>query len=189
MSRDDTGLSKKILSDFDSARDKFKSFEFAYRVLQPDDLIYLREQSAAYKRAVLALQELILPAVRDCCPSCPYGTCCRLSAPELKIYIAGSVGCFSFEDFLLVRCDNELPAPDFANAQKNLCPFLDNGCRLKPDCRSLTCLGFFCEQLRRGLDMDSVNRRLAAVQSVVNSFSLGRLFAKSNTHNVSGKMK
>ena len=172
-------LNKKILRDCESAREKFKGFEFAYRVLRRDDLIYLREQSAAYKKAVLALQELILPAVRKHCLRCVYGTCCRLSTPELSIYIAGSVGCFTVVDYLLVRCDTELPAPDFDNSEQNLCVFWDNGCRLQPDCRSLLCLQFFCEPLRHDLDMDLVSQRIAAVQSVVENFSLGKLFAKT----------
>jgi hypothetical protein len=173
-------LNKKFLSDYESARKKFTAFEFVYRVLQPGDLKYLRKQSAAYKKAVLAVQELILPAVRKHCPQCTYGTCCRLTTPELSIYIAGSIGCFSLTDYLLARCDNQLPAPDFANGLRNLCAFWDNGCRLKPDCRSLLCLQFFCEPLRRDLDMDLVNKYIAAVQSVVKNFSLGKLLQKQH---------
>lgn len=171
-------LNKKILCECKSAREVFQAFELAYRLLRPDDLKYLREQSAAYKRAVQAVQELILPVVRKECPSCAYGTCCRLHSPELSIYIAKSIGCFTLVDYLLVRCDTELPEPDFNNAARNLCAFWDNGCRLKPDCRSLLCLQFFCEPLRQYLDMDSVNRRLAAVHSVVSNFSMGRLLKK-----------
>jgi hypothetical protein len=171
-------LNKKKLLDFNSAREKFEAFEFTYRVLRPDDLNYLRKQSAAYKRTVMAVQELILPVVRECCPHCVHGTCCRLHSPELGIYIAGSVGCFSLTDYLLARCGSELPAPNFANNRQNLCAFWDNGCRLKPDCRSLLCLQFFCEALRRNLDMELVNRRITAVQSVVNNFSLGQLLQK-----------
>lgn len=176
----DINLNKKILRDCESAREKFKAFELAYRVLQPDDLMYLREQSAAYKKAVIALQELISPAVRRHCPHCTYGTCCRLTTPELSIYIAGSIGCFSLTDYLLARCDSDLPAPNFANGRRNLCAFWDNGCRLKPDSRSLTCLQFFCEPLRHDLDMDLVNKHIAAVQSVVNNFSLGQLLQKQH---------
>jgi hypothetical protein len=179
-------LNKKILHDCEASREKFKGFEFAYRLLGPDDLKYLRERSVAYKKAVLAVQELILPAVHKHCPHCTWGTCCRLHSPELSIYIAKSVGCFDLIDYLLVRCDTELPVPNFANGRRNLCAFWDNGCRLRPDCRSLLCLQFYCEPLRRELDMDLVNGRIAAVQSVVNSFSLGRLFAKE-TPMTSGK--
>jgi hypothetical protein len=174
----DINLNKKILRDYNSAREKFKSFEFAYRVLRPDDLLYLREQSAAYKRTVLTLQELILPVVRKHCPSCAYGTCCRLHSPELSIYIARSIGCFTVVDYLLVRCDTELPEPNFDNSVRNLCAFWDNGCRLRPDCRSLLCLQFFCESLRCDLDMILVNERIAAVQSVVNNFSMSQLLQK-----------
>jgi hypothetical protein len=168
----------RFLDDCDAAREKFKAFEMAYRILRPDDLIYLRNRSAAYKRAVLAAQKLILPAVCKHCPHCPYGTCCHLSTPELSIYIAGTVGGFHLTDYLLARCGSELPVPNFANSRKNLCPFWDNGCRLEPDCRSLLCLQYFCEPLRRDLNMDMVNGRIAAVQTVVNNFSLSRLLKK-----------
>lgn len=172
----DTNLNKILLRDCELAQEKFKAFEFVYRVLLPDDLRYLREKSAAYKKAVLAVQELILPAVRKHCSHCTYGTCCRLSAPELCVYIAGSVGGFGLTDYLLARCDSKLPEPDFANGQRSLCAFWDNGCRLQPDSRSLLCLKFFCEPLRCDLDMDLVNKRIAAVQVVVNDFSLKKLF-------------
>ncbi|MBN2398996.1 MAG: hypothetical protein JXI33_01505 [Candidatus Aminicenantes bacterium] len=126
----------------------------------------------------MAVQEVILPAVRNHCPSCPYGTCCRLDTPELSIYIAGTIGCFGLIDYLLVRCDTELPEPDFRNGRRNLCAFWDNGCRLPPDCRSLLCLQFFCEPLRSDLDMNLVNDRLAVLKSVVDNFSLARLFRR-----------
>jgi hypothetical protein len=171
-------LNENTLGDCDSARKKFEAFEIVYRLLRPNDLKYLREQSAAYKQAVLGVQELILPLVSKHCPSCVFGTCCRLHSPELSIYIAKSVGCFNVVDFLLARCDAELPEPDFDNNSRNLCAFWVNGCRLRPDCRSLTCLKFFCEPLRSELDMDLVNGRIAAVESVVEHFSLSRLLQK-----------
>jgi hypothetical protein len=171
-------LNKNLLLDCDAARGKFASFEFAYRVLRPDDIKYLRKKSVAYKKAILAVQELILPAVHKHCPRCDYGTCCRLYTPELSIYIAGSVGCFTVLDYLLVRCDTELPEPNFDNNQHNLCVFWDNGCRLRLDCRSLLCLKFFCEPICRDLDMDLVSKRIAAVQSVVDNFSISQLLQK-----------
>jgi hypothetical protein len=181
-----TGLEEKKLRDYEFARKEFEAFEFAYRLLRPDDLKYLRAQSFAYKRAVLALQELILPAVLKHCPSCPFGTCCRLHSPELGIYIARSVGCFTLVDFLLVRSDTELPEPDFTNSVRNLCAFWDDGCRLRPDCRSLLCLQFFCEPLRLDLNMDLVSRRIAAVRSVVHNFSMRKLL-KSSANTVGNK--
>ena len=171
-------MKKNILRDCNFAREEFKAFEFVYRVLRPEDLVYLREQSAAYKRAVQAVQELILPVVRKNCPSCAFGTCCHLHSPELSIYIAKSIGGFNAVDYLLIRCDTELPEPNFDNSDRNLCAFWDNGCRLKPDSRSLLCLQFFCEPLRHDLDMDLVNKRIAAVQSVVEHFSVGQLLQK-----------
>jgi hypothetical protein len=173
-------LNKKILRDCISTREEFQAFEFAYRVLQPEDRVYLREQSAAYKRAVLEVQELVLPVVNEYCPACVYGTCCRLHSPELNIYIARSVGCFTVVDYLLVRCETELPEPDFGNSAKNLCAFWNNGCRLNADCRSLMCLKFFCEPLRHVLNMNLVNKRVAAVQSVTDNFSLGKLLKKQH---------
>jgi hypothetical protein len=180
MTGKDTDLKKNLLHDFKSAQEKFKAFEFTYRVLLPGDLMYLRKQSATYKKAVKEIQKLILPAVRKHCPHCRYGTCCRLNTPELSIYIAGTIGCFNLTDYLLVRCDTELPAPDFANGRRNLCPFWDNGCRLQPDCRSLLCLRFFCEPIGQDLNMDLVNEHIAAAKSVVDNFSLGRLLQKQS---------
>jgi hypothetical protein len=172
-------MNEGLLRDCDFAREEFDLFEFIYRALWPEDLVYLREQSTAYKRAILAVQDLILPAVRKHCPSCAT-TCCRLSAPELAIYVARTVGCFRLVDYLLVRCDTELPAPDFDNAVRNLCAFWDNGCRLPPDCRSLLCLQWFCEPLRQDLDMNAVNERIAAVQAVAHNFSIHRLLQKQH---------
>lgn len=125
-------LIKRYWQDWGSAQEKYQAFEFAYQLLRPEDLKYLRERSLAYKKSVLALQALFLPAVSRVCPTCPFGTCCRLHSPRLKIYIAGSLGCFRLEDYLLVRCGTELPAADLSNAEKNLCAFWDNGCRLPP---------------------------------------------------------
>jgi hypothetical protein len=169
-------LNKKILHDCDAAQEKFKSFEFAYRVLRPAGLGYLRGRSAAYKQAVLALQEVILPAVRRRCPECPHGTCCRLYSPELSIYIARAVGGFDLVDYLLARCEEKFPAPNFENNRRNLCAFWDKGCRLGPSTRSLLCLQYFCDSLRRDLNMDLVELRLAAVRTVGNGFSLKELF-------------
>jgi len=166
-----------ILRDCNRAKEKLRLFEFPYRALRPEDLAYLREQSAAYKRAVLAVQELILPAVNRHCPSCAQ-ICCRLHAPEHQVYIAGTVGCFQLVDYLLVRCDTDLPVPDFDRTGQNLCAFWDNGCPLRPDCRSLTCLQWFCEPIRQDLDMEAVNERIVAVKTIVDRFSLRQLLKK-----------
>lgn len=169
---------ERMIEDANTAIEKYRGFEFAYRLLQGKDLDYLRKMSRAYKQAVSALQELILPAVQAECPHCQYGTCCRLYSSKLKIYIARSVGGFEFRDFLLARCDSQLPEPDLTNRAKNFCAFWENGCRLNPNCRSLLCLQYFCEPLQRRLDMNEVNRRLALVQNVVDQFSLQRLFGR-----------
>jgi len=175
----DIYLDDRFFRVCESAREKYESFEFVYRLLRPDELSYLREQSAAYKRAVMAVQELIEAPVRKQCPNCVHGTCCRLSSPKLGIYIAQSVGAFTLTDYLLVRCGGILPAPHFQNTRRNLCPFWENGCRLRPDCRSLLCLQYFCESLRHELDMDLVNKRIAEVQAILENFSLNRFFKKS----------
>jgi len=165
-----------MIEHADAAIEKYRGFELAYRLLKDDNLAYLREKSRAYKKAVRELQELILPAVKAECPQCEYGTCCRLYSSKLKIYIARSIGGFDFEDFLLARCDSKFPEPDLTNRARNFCAFWDNGCRLDAGCRSLLCLGFFCEPLQNRLEMDEVNRKLAVVQDVVENFSLLRLF-------------
>jgi hypothetical protein len=177
--RKDTILDKITQLNCNFAKEKFESFELVYRVLRPNDRKYLREQSAVYKRSVREVQAFMLPVVSKHCSSCPFGLCCRLSSPKLKINITESIGCFGLIDYLLVRCDTELPAPNFENAQQNLCFYWENGCRLEPDCRSLTCLKFFCKPLRRDLDMVLVNRSLAKVQAVVNNFSMSRLLQKN----------
>ena len=168
----------RMTEDANAAIEKYRGFEVAYRLLKGDELAYLREWSRAYKEAALALQELILPVVNEECPQCEFGTCCRLYSSKLKIYIARSIGGFDFEDFLLARCDSELPEPDLTNRARNFCAFWDNGCRLDADCRSLICLGFFCESLRKRLDMNEVDGKLAAVRHVVENFSLHRLGGK-----------
>lgn len=174
--QDNMTANERMIEDANAAVEKYRGFEFAYQMLKDDEMEYLRERSRAYKKAVHNLQELILPVVNEECPSCKYGTCCRLYSSKLKIYIARSVGGFDFEDFLLARCDADFPEPDSANRARNFCAFWENGCRLDPDCRSLLCLQFFCEPLQRRLDMTEVNRRLAVVRDVVENFSLRRLF-------------
>lgn len=169
-------LINRILEDCSGAREQFELFEIAYRVLRPAGKAYLRRQSAAYKNAVLDLQKMILPVVRRICPDCAQGTCCRLQSPDLKIYIARTVGGFELVDYLLARDGRKLPAPDYANNRENLCAFWDQGCRLSPATRSLLCLQYFCPSLRRELDMDQVESRLDRIRSIVNGFSLAQLF-------------
>lgn len=166
----------RILKECSLARERYESFELAYRVLQPEGKAYLRRQSEAYKKAVLDLQRLILPVVRRLCPACPHGTCCRLQSPDLKIYIARTVGGFELTDYLLARDGEKLPAPDYANNSENLCAFWDRGCRLPSAARSLLCLQYFCPSLRRELDMDLIELRLGKIRSIANGFSLVRLF-------------
>lgn len=176
-----------IEADFTAAWEEFQCFETAYRLLLPGDLAYLEKRSARYKRAVSRLQRCILPAVRKHCPVCAHGTCCRLHSPELKIYIARSVGGFTFVDYLLVRHAYEFPAPDLKNVEKNICAFWENGCRLDPDARSLLCLQYFCETLRGSLNMVKVDNLLADVRAVVGGFSLQRLMQKDQNDGAGSK--
>ncbi len=165
----------RILDDCSRSREQYESFEIVCRVLRPEGKAYLCRQSTAYRKAVLDLQRVILPAIRRICPVCPHGTCCRLQSSDLSIYIARSVGGFELVDFLLARHGKKLPAPDYAKNHENLCAFWDRGCRLPPASRSLLCLQYFCESLRRELDMNLVELRLEAVRAVVDGFSLAKL--------------
>lgn len=176
-----SSLTEKIEGDFAAAWEEFRAYEPAYRLLRPADLAYLGRQAALYKKAVWKLQKRILPAVRALCPSCPSGTCCRLHAPDLQIYIARSVGGFNFIDFLLARHGCRFPEPDLENVRKNLCVFWDDGCRLDPASRSLLCLQYFCPVLRGSLDMDAVDGMVTQVRRIVDRFSLRRLLQGKKT--------
>lgn len=176
----ETRVEHRIEGDFAAAWEEYRSFELAYRFLLPDDLAYLEKQSALYKKAVMKLQQRILPAVRKHCPACPHGTCCRLHSPELKIYIARSIGGFTFVDYLLARHKCAFPSPKLGNIKKNLCVFWKNGCRLDPVARSHLCLQYFCATLRGSLDMKAVDDLVANVRTVVDGFSLRQLLQKDN---------
>ena len=161
----------KIMADFEKAREKFQFYEKVYLGLSESARENLKRHSAEYKQYLRNVQELILPAVRENCPVCEVG-CCKLHAPELRIYIAKTVGCFSLPGYLLVRYDTTLPEPDYSNAERNLCPFWKDGCILPIDCRSYLCIQYFCDKLRKKLDMQMVNKHVEKLKDVLRSISV-----------------
>jgi len=163
-------LSRDVQHDIQLARKKFEGYEKLYMGLAGDGKRYLRNQSKTYKRSVLDIQQLILPSIQRNCPSCI--NCCKLETPELSIYIAGSIGCFQFVDYILVRCSTVLPDPNFKNMEDNLCSFWAEGCILPYDCRSLSCTKYFCDRLKSELDMRLVSRHLKKLQSIIDNFSI-----------------
>ncbi len=164
-------LEKKILSDFKAARSRFELYEKFYSSLSHKASRYLKGKSREYKECLVSIQELILPGVRKTCPACKM-PCCKLSTPERSIYVAGSVGGFDITDYLLSRYDSILPDPDYENAERNLCPFWNEGCILPPDCRSYLCIQYFCEELKSELDMRLISEELRKIESILNSFSI-----------------
>ena len=163
-------LSRDVQHDIQLARKKFEGYEKLYMGLAGDGKEYLRNQSKTYKRGVLDIQQLILPSVQRNCPSCI--NCCKLYTPELSIYIAGSLGCFDFVDYILVRCDTVLPDPNFSNMEDNLCAFWAEGCILPIDCRSFLCIKYFCDDLKKEIDMNVIAEYLDTLKSVVDNFSI-----------------
>lgn len=163
-------LRKDVQQDIQLARKKFEGYEKLYTGLAGDGKKYLKSQSKTYKRGVLNIQELILPSIQRNCPSCI--NCCKLYTPELSIYIAGSLGCFDFIDYLLVRCDTILPDPNFRNMQDNLCAFWLDGCMLPHDCRSFACTKYFCDTLKKDLDMKLIYEHLETLQLTIDNFSI-----------------
>lgn len=152
------------------ARKRFEGYEKLYTGLSGDGKKYLQNQSKTYKRTVLDIQELILPALQRNCPSCI--NCCKLETPELSIYIEGSLGCFEFFDYILVRCDTVLPNPNFSNMEDNLCAFWKEGCTLPHDCRSFSCTKYFCDKLKEELDMRVILEKVNIMRSILANFSI-----------------
>ena len=162
-------LQRKLQDDIQLAQKKFEGYEKLYEGLSGDGKKYLQNESKKYKRTVLSIQQLALPSIQRNCPSCI--NCCKLYTPELSIYIAGSLGCFDFVDYILVRCDTVLPDPNFSNIEDNLCAFWDDGCTLPHDCRSFLCTNYFCDKLSKELDMKLIYRHLKNLQLIMDNFS------------------
>jgi len=163
-------LKRELQHDIQLARKKFEGYEKLYMGLSGDGKKYLRNQSKTYKRSVLDIQQLILPSIQRSCPSCI--NCCKLYTPELSIYIAGSLGCFDFIDYILVRCDTVLPDPNFKNMENNLCAFWEDGCILPIDCRSFSCTKYFCDRLEKELDMKIISEQLQLLDCLMKDFSI-----------------
>lgn len=175
-------MQKKILQDSELARQQFELFERIYLNLKVNEKKYLKSNSIEYKKTLASIQEIILPAIKKNCPVCKI-QCCKLHCPENKIYIAGTVGCFEISDFLLVRCDTILPEPKYENAKKNLCPFWAHGCILPIDCRSLPCIQFFCDKLKKELNMKKIACHLEHAKSIVNKCTIQKLlFSETAMH-------
>lgn len=163
-------LKRELQHDIQLARKKFEGYEKLYAGLCGDGKEYLQSESKKYKKTVLNIQQLILPSIRRNCPSCI--NCCKLDTPELSIYIAGSLGCFDFVDYILVRCDTVLPDPNFDNMEDNLCAFWADGCLLPHDCRSFSCTKYFCDTLKKELDMKVISGHLQLLELLMQDFSI-----------------
>jgi hypothetical protein len=165
-------INDRMILDFREAREKYEIYGKFYKSMSPKAKEYLENKSQEYKRCLSDIQCLILPVVNKVCPNCE-SHCCRLSTPERSIYIAGSVGGFDLCDYLLTKCNNRLPGPDYKKAEQNLCPFWEHGCILPKDSRSFLCIQYFCEELKQELDMDLICEHLKKIESVLDGFSIG----------------
>ena len=163
-------LKRELQRDIQLARKKFEGYDKLYAGLSGDGKKYLQNESKKYKRTVLDIQQLILPSIQRNCPSCI--NCCKLYTPELSIYIAGSLGCFDFIDYILIRSDTVLPDPNFSNMEDNLCAFWEEGCILPIDCRSFLCTKYFCDKLKKELDMKLISEYLSTLKSIMDNFSI-----------------
>ena len=165
---------EKIMSNsINNAINKYKTYERLYRNLDAIGKKYLKAQSKLYKRQLFVIQDMILPAIKKICSNCERH-CCHLYSPDRNIYIANTIGGFQFSDFLLVRFETELPEPNLNNLKKNLCPFWSKGCKLPADCRSFICLNWFCDQLKKELDMKAISKHLEKIKAILESFSVSR---------------
>lgn len=169
-------LRDRAAADFREARKRFAVYEKFYRSLSNEARDYLHRESHKYKRSLREIQARILPRVREICPVCD-NQCCKLYTPERSIYIAGTVGGFSLNDYLLARCDETWPDPRHENAERNLCPFWNRGCILPIDGRSYLCIQYFCDSLKKKLAMDAVTESLGKLRTILDSFSIGQCMA------------
>lgn len=166
-------LRERAAADFRAARTRYALYEKFYRSLSSDARAYLRDESRQYKRSLEEIRSLILPAVSKTCPVCR-NQCCKLYTPERSIYIAGTVGGFHLNDYLLARCDETWPDPRYENAENNLCPFWDGGCILPGHCRSYLCIQYFCDDLQKNLAMEAVTESLGRLKTILEAFAIGK---------------
>jgi hypothetical protein len=164
------GSKKRLLTDIKLAQKKFECYEKIYIGLDEEGKRYLQSQSKLYKEKVANIQKLIQPSLKRNCPTCI--NCCKLYTPELSIYIAGTIGCFEFIDYLLVRYDTVLPNPNLENMKNNLCPYWDEGCILPSDCRSFSCTKYFCDALKTEIDMKIISGHLSVIEALLDNFSI-----------------
>lgn len=161
----------KILSDVKTALNLFKFYDTFYQSLNGNAKSYLQSQSKKYKKILSDIQEIILPHVNKICPKCDI-QCCKIYNPKSNSYIYKRVGFFECVDYLLVKCDTDLPEPLYANVEKNLCLFFKNGCILPVDCRSWTCIEYFCDNLKNEINMAPISKYLEDAESILKDFSL-----------------
>ena len=160
---------KEIISDLEAAREQFELFEKLYLCLSEKANEYLRDRSREYKHVLTAIRDTIRSAIVRNCSVCKE-RCCQLYIPE-SLYMARSVGGFGYVDYLLVRCDTVLPVPRYENVERNLCPFWSDGCTLPGDCRSFSCIQYFCDEVKKELDMDLISEYLGNARYIIDSFS------------------
>jgi hypothetical protein len=160
-----------ILAEHKNARSCYTFYEAVYQRLDSKAKAYVRRKSEKYKKTLMEIQREIYPHVKEVCSSCA-DICCRLQNKERHNYIASYIGYFKLVDYLLARCDTELPEPLYENAEKNLCVFWRERCILPLDCRSYTCIGYFCEDLSQKIDKGSVTKLVESAHKIVTGFSV-----------------
>jgi hypothetical protein len=170
-------MADEIRKDQETARGEFEFYENVYEKLSERAREYLKPRSREYKRTLADIREMILPAVSKICSVCQ-STCCLLYNQERSIYMAKTIGGFSFIDYLLSRCDTVLPEPHYQNVEKNLCPFWDDGCILPVDARSYLCVRYFCDKIKKELDMKAVSRHLEKLKSMLSDLTLRELMSQ-----------
>jgi hypothetical protein len=177
MGTEADSLKDKIISSFEESQKQFEFYEKLYVGLSADAKAYVRRYSVQYKKHLIAIQQIILPSIKRACPTCQI-QCCKLCVPEVSIYVT-MPGAFEITDYLLVRSDTSLPHPDYENVEQNLCPYFRSGCVLPIDCRSFHCISWFCDRLKKELDMQLVSEHLKQAESVLNNFSMQKCMAIS----------
>ena len=158
----------KIKAVFKKAQKTFELYEKFYLGLSESAKKYLSLPSGEYKRLLQKFQVIIHPAIQKSCPTCRE-LCCSLYTPQIRI--CDAIGWFNNVDYMLVRYDTVLPPPNYENAERNLCPFWSDGCILPPDCRSYLCIEYFCDKVRKELDMQLISSYLNKSRLIINNFS------------------
>lgn len=170
-------MADKIQADQKTARGEFEFYESVYKKMSERAKEYLKPRSREYKRTLADIREMILPAVSKICSACQ-STCCLLHNQERSIYMAKTIGGFSFIDYMLSRCDTVLPEPRYQNVEKNLCSFWNDGCILPVDARSYLCVRYFCDEIKEELDMEAVSSHLEKLKSMLSDLTLRELVSQ-----------